>query len=60
MEDVTLILTLRTPAAKKATTSVTYVNPDVSNAKLRELAAALVGFTNNTLQSIKKEVQETI
>ena len=54
---VNIIISARDPNAKKITTTVSYVNPQATNAKLLALAQALNAFTENTFTSATKEIK---
>lgn len=60
MAATTLILTMKNTDDKKTTTTISYVNPQATNDKLRTLAQTIAVMTKDKLQTITKEVQETI
>ncbi len=56
---VNIILT-ETYGDKKLNTTITYVNPNVSNNALKQLAIALSGLTDNSYNSVTKETKEAL
>lgn len=57
---VTLKITSQDGARNEMTTNVNYVNPNTTNATLKEFATELFNLSNNTLLTVNKVVTEDI
>lgn len=57
---VSLVITAEDPNAKKVTTTITDVNPDATNADLKDFALMINDLTQNTYTTAKKVTTEVI
>lgn len=57
---VNIVIMAQTQNNKKINTTVSHVNPEVSNAKLLELANALNDLTENSYIKTSKETTEDL
>lgn len=55
-----LIITAKSRANKNVTTSITYINPNATNEKLKELAEKLNALTTNSITVITKITKEVV
>lgn len=51
---VTLQITSKNQANKSETTKITYINPALTDAKLKEFGQKLIALTSNTATNYKK------
>ena len=55
-----LTLKAKSPADSSVTTSIRYINPDITNAMAKEYAQMLNALTQNTYDSLTKVTKEEI
>lgn len=55
-----LTLKAKSPTDSSVTTSIRYINPDITNAMAKEYAQMLNALTQNTYDSLKKVTKEEI
>lgn len=57
---VNLVITEKTTANKKITTTVSYIRPTTEDAKIGQLARALNALTTNTYTKATKETESVL
>ena len=60
MLKVSIQITSTTPADKKVTDKISYVNPQATNAQLTEFAQMLLALSDNTYMATTKITEEAI
>lgn len=60
MLKVSIQITSTTPADKKVTDKIAYVNPQATNAQLTEFAQMLLSLSDNTYMATTKITEEAI
>jgi hypothetical protein len=49
-----------TAASKKNTTTISYINPQATNVKLKEFAQMLIALTTDTYEGVTKITKESV
>ena len=57
---ISLVNTSTDTSAKKNTTTVTNINPEATNAQIKQLAQKLIAFTTDTYVGVMKVTKEDV
>ena len=60
MTEISLVIQSTDTSAKKNTTTVTNINPEATNAQIKQLAQKLIAFTTDTYVSVTKITKEDV
>ena len=60
MAKISIEIESTTAASKKNTTTISYINPQVANAKLKEFAQMLIALTTDTYEGVTKITKESV
>ena len=60
MAKVSIEIESTTIASKKNTTTISYINPQATNAKLKEFAQMLIALTTDTYEGVTKITKESV
>ena len=60
MAKISIEIESTTSASKKNTTTVSYINPQAANAKLKEFAQMLIALTTDTYEGVTKITKESV
>ena len=60
MAKISIEIDSTTAASKKNTTTISYINPQASNAKLKEFAQMLIALTTDTYEGVTKITKESV
>ena len=57
---ISLVITSTDTSEKKNTTTVTNINPEATNAQIKQLAQKLIAFTTDTYVGVTKVTKEEV
>ena len=57
---ISLVITSTDTSAKKNTTTVTNINPEATNAQIKQLAQKLIAFTTDTYVGVTKVTKDEV
>ena len=60
MAKVSIEIESTTVASKKNTTTISYINPQATNAKLKEFAQMLIALTTDSYEGVTKITKESV
>ena len=60
MAKVSIEIESTTSSSKKNTTTISYINPQATNAKLKEFAQMLIALTTDTYEGVTKITKESM
>lgn len=60
MAKVSIEIESTTISSKKNTTTISYINPQAANAKLKEFAQMLIALTTDTYEGVTKITKESV
>lgn len=60
MAKISLEISTTTTSGRKNTTNVSYINPQVTNEKLRQFAQMLIALTTDTYGGLTKITKESV
>lgn len=60
MAKVSIEIDSTTTSSKKNTTTISYINPQATNAKLKEFAQMLIALTTDTYEGVTKITKESV
>lgn len=60
MAKISIEIESTTSASKKNTTTISYINPQATNAKLKEFAQMLIALTTDTYEGVTKITKESV
>ena len=60
MAKISIEIDSTTAANKKNTTTISYINPQATNAKLKEFAQMLIALTTDTYEGVTKITKESV
>lgn len=60
MAKISIEIESTTAAIKKNTTTISYINPQAANAKLKEFAQMLIALTTDTYEGVTKITKESV
>ena len=60
MAEISIVIQSTDTSAKKNTTTVTNINPEATNAQIKQLAQKLISFTTDAYVSVTKVTKEEV
>lgn len=60
MAEISLVIQSTDTSSKKNTTTVTNINPEATNAQIKQLAQKLIAFTTDTYIGVTKVTKEEV
>ena len=60
MAKISIEIESTTATSKKNTTTISYINPQAANAKLKEFAQMLIALTTDTYEGVTKITKESV